>query len=255
MRTVMDTEDSKSLVNSVLRACRIVELIAADGPEVSLSQVAETAGLTRPTAHRLLATLTVAGWVRKSSTGRYALTGKLTGIGGAASRGAGLREIARPVVTALAQATGDTAYLLAPREGRALCVDRVEGPHPIRVHHVNVGDMLPLNAGAGPVTILAHRPDLLEHVALDDAARSRLIKRLAQVRTRGYVVSPDDLLPGVTAIGAPVMDSSGTVVAGLSVTGIKERLTGRHRTDAVQHVVTAAAELSQLLGHRPPDRV
>jgi DNA-binding IclR family transcriptional regulator len=128
----MDTEDSKSVVNSVLRACRLVELLAADGPEVSLSHAAEATDLTRPTAHRLLATLAVAGWVRR----------------------------------------------------------------------------------------------------------------------KGYVVSPDDLLPGVTAIGAPVRDASGLVVAGLSVTGTNDRLRGRHRTEVVAHVVAAADEISELLGHR-----
>jgi DNA-binding IclR family transcriptional regulator len=242
----MDNEDPKSLVNSVLRACRVVELLASDGPEVALSQAAEATGLTRPTAHRLLSTLVAAGWVRRTSTGRYALTGKLAGIGAAASQGASLKDVARPALEEVARVTGDTAYLIVANEDQALCIDRVEGPHPIRVHHVNVGDLLPLTSGAGPVAILASRPDLA--VALDLSAVQQ--ERLAEARERGYVVSPDDLLPGVTAIGAPVLDADGVAVAGLSVTGTNDRLRGRHRTQAVTAVVAAAARVSELLGHR-----
>jgi DNA-binding IclR family transcriptional regulator len=246
----MDTEDSKSLVNSVLRACRVVELLAADGPEVSLSATAEATGLTRPTAHRLLATLAAAGWVRRTSTGRYALTGKLAGIGAAASQGASLRDVARPALEHLAMATGDTAYLIAARDDQALCIDRVEGPHPIRVHHVNVGDLLPLTSGAGPVVILAFRPDLQSGVELT----APLTARLAAARQDGYVISPDDLLPGVTAIGAPVRDANGLTVAGVSVTGTNDRFRGRHRGEVTTQVVSAAAEISELLGHRAPAR-
>jgi DNA-binding IclR family transcriptional regulator len=242
----MDTEDSKGLVNSVLRACRVVELLATDGPEVSLSHAAEAADLTRPTAHRLLATLTAAGWVRRTSTGRYALTGKLAGVGAAASQGGALKDVAHPLVEQVALATGDTAYLIVTREDQALCIDRMEGPHPIRVHHVNIGDLLPLTAGAGPVVILAHRPDLQAGLQLSPAQK----ERLEEACRKGYVVSPDDLLPGVTAIGAPVRDAGGQVVAGLSVTGTNDRLRGRHRTEVITQLVAAADQISELLGHR-----
>jgi DNA-binding IclR family transcriptional regulator len=244
----MDNDDAKSLVNSVLRACRVVELLADDGPEVSLSQAADAAGLTRPTAHRLLATLAAAGWVRRTSTGRYALTGKLAVIGAAASQGASLREVAHPVLAGVALATGDTAYLIVARDDQALCIDRVEGPHPIRVHHVNVGDLLPLTAGAGPVVILASRPDLQAGLELTPTQ----LERLARASEQGYVISPDDLLPGVTAIGAPVVDASGQTIAGLSVTGTNDRLSGGHRDEVITEVVAAAARLSELLGHRAP---
>jgi DNA-binding IclR family transcriptional regulator len=230
----------------VLRAARLVEFLATDGPEVSLSQAAEAAGLTRPTAHRLLSTLATAGWIRRTATGRYALTGKLATIGAAAGQGSSLRDIAHPELERVAHTTGDTAYLIVARDDRALCIDRVEGPHPIRVHHVNVGDLLPLTSGAGPAVILANRPDLQAGLELSPAQE----ERLQEAREHGYVVSPDDLLAGVTAIGAPVLDASGLTIAGVSVTGTNDRLRGRHRTEAVAAVVAAAARVSELLGHR-----
>ena len=40
-----DAADSKSIVNSVLRACKILEMFAAEGSELSLSRIAEASSL------------------------------------------------------------------------------------------------------------------------------------------------------------------------------------------------------------------
>lgn len=251
LETAAKSNDAKSIVNSVLRACRVVELLAEEGPGVTLFRVAQATGLTRPTAHRLLATLEQAGWVSRTTSGQYALTTKMFLIGTAASSGTGLRQLASPALTALAMSTGDTAYLLVPYEGRALCIDRIEGPHPIRVHHVNVGDTLPLTSGAAPLAVLAFRPDMLDMLSVPAHQRARVRERIALAREQGYVVSPDDLLPGVTAIGAPVFDREGTAVAGISITGTNDRFSPE-RIDKLIHAVKAtAAEISALLGYRP----
>lgn len=246
-------EDPKSVVNSVLRACRVMELLAAEGPEVPLARVAEATNLSRPTAHRLLSTLLLAGWVRRSAAGRYALTMKVFTVGSAAPQGVSLRDLARPALRALAQETGDTAYLLVPYEGKALCVDRVEGPHPVRVHNVNVGDSVPLYSGAAPITILASRPELLEGdaAAKRAARRSAVEARLKMALTDGYVISPDDLLQGVTAVGAPITDGQSIVVGGVSVTGVNDRFDDEHTVAVVAALLRTAAEISRLLGYVP----
>lgn len=245
-----DAADSKSVVNSVLRACSILEMFASDGPELTLSRVAEANELSRPTAHRLLSTLMIAGWVRKTPSGRYALTMRMFTVGSTASASASLRDLAHPIVSALASTSGDTAYLLVPNEGQAVCLIRVDGPHPVRVHRVNVGDSIPLLSGAAPVVMVAFEPDLLVSRADRQAAkRSPLAERLAAARQDGYVVSPDDLIVGVTAVGAPVFDREGRVVAGVSVTGVNPRYNDSHSAAAVKLVLQAANEISGLLGH------
>ncbi len=250
----MVNRDRKSTVNSVLRACRILELFSTVSPELSLSEVAVRTGLSRPTAHRLLSTLELAGWVVRSSTGKYRITMRLFSIGASAWEIGSLREAARPVLRKLADLSANTAYLLVPYEGQALCAERVEAHHPIRVHSVSVGDRIPLWSGAAPTAMLAFRPDLLELALgsgeLDAAARARLEKRLSEARRNGVVISPDDLLPGVTAVGAPVFDASGNAVAGMSVAGVSEWV-APHLERVVELVVGAAAELSGLLGYNP----
>ena len=164
------SERSKSIVNSVLRACRILELLSREGPELSLAHIAEQEGLSRPTAHRLLSTLVEAGWVQRRAAGRYALTMRVFSVGAAAST-LPLTDIAKPIVSSLAQTTGDTAYLMVPSEGMALCVERIDGPYPVRVHRVGVGDLTPLLSGAAPIAMVAFQPDLLM-TAIDKRRKS-----------------------------------------------------------------------------------
>ena len=62
-------------------------------------------------------------------------------------------------------------------------------------------------------------------------------------------MSPDDLIVGVTAVGAPIFDHDGTVIAGIAVTGVNARYDDEHCAMAVKSVTDAARELSRLLGH------
>ena len=239
--------ERKSVVNSVLRACSIMELLARERGDVPLARVASETGLTRPTAHRILATLEIAGWVRKTPNGRYGLTVKVFTVGAAAPETATLRDVARPVLGRLAMETGDTAYLLVPHEGRAVCVERIEGPHPVRVHAVSLGGSIPLTAGGAPLAMLAFRPDLLDVVVPNPRARTHLRKRIQEVLGQGYAITKDDVIPGVSALGAPIVDAGDQVIAAISVTGTNDRFTGRELERRAVAVVGAAHEITDLL--------
>lgn len=227
-RTDRPKDDSKSIVNSVLRACALVDLMAASGSETALSHAADALALSRPTTHRLLNTLVRAGWVRRTESSTYALTSRLQGS--PVSPVPSLRELVRPVVQRLAETTGDTVYLFVPHEDRVLCLERLEGSYPVRVHTVNVGDLLPARLGAAPTAMALAREGTYE----------------------GYVVSRDNATPGVSAVGAAIFGTGGSLAAGISVTAVDARLAGEHLHDAVLQVRTAAAEISRLLGYAGP---
>lgn len=223
------SDDPKSIVNSVLRACALVDLMASTGPEIALSQAADALALSRPTTHRLLNTLVLAGWVRRTESSRYALTARV--LGSSVSPALALRELVRPVVRRLAEATGDTVYLFVPHEDRVLCLERWEGSYPVRVHNVNVGDLLPARLGAAPTAMALARSGDYE----------------------GHVVSRDNATAGVSAVGAAAFGPDGSVAAGISVTAVDARLAGEHLAEAVTHVRAAAAEISRLLGYAADD--
>ena len=44
-------------------------------------------------------------------------------------------------------------------------------------------------------------------------------RTLAEIREAGYVVSDEDVVPGVASLGAPLRDHDGEVVAAISIAG------------------------------------
>ena len=71
--TAAQTERDPYLVETVWRACDILETFSSDGELLRLSKVAERAGLSRPTAFRLLHTLERRGLVERVGRNEYRL--------------------------------------------------------------------------------------------------------------------------------------------------------------------------------------
>src|SRR3982074_2602607 len=100
-----------SLIQSVDRAITILEVLAADGA-LTGADVARALGVHRSTALRLLGTLERRGLVeRDARTAKYHLGRRLPQLASLVSGDFDLRNLARPVCEALAEALGETVTL------------------------------------------------------------------------------------------------------------------------------------------------
>ena len=64
------SERNGPVVESVLRAVRLLECFRTGEPELSLSELVRRSGYSKSTAHRLLSTLQVAGWLERADPPR-----------------------------------------------------------------------------------------------------------------------------------------------------------------------------------------
>lgn len=248
--------DQRNYVGSLLKACRLLGYFSHEQPELTLAILAERSGLNKTTVHRLLTTLVMAGWLTRGEGNTYRLTMRVFQIGSIALAGTNLPTEAKPFLRQLAERFGDTAYLMVPSGTVAVCIDSVTGDSPVRVNAVSIGTSLPLHAAAGPITMLAYRPDLLEAVLESPLAsftehtattRADLEGRLAVIRENGYGESDRDYLAQVAAVAAPVFDSSGSLIATLSLGGTADSILGTRRDEIVAAVVEGAQGLTARL--------
>jgi DNA-binding IclR family transcriptional regulator len=118
-----------------------------------------------------------------------------------------------------------------------------------------VGLDVPFHCSALGKVFLAHRVVTLPAGRLEQrtdrtiTTRDALAAELDQVRRRGFAVAAEELEPGLVAIAAPVRDSTGHVVAALSVSGPSVRLRPERIAQTARLTVGAARDLSATLGY------
>ena len=72
---------------------------------------------------------------------------------------------------------------------------------------------------------------------------------LTRVREQGYAVAMDELEAGFVAVGAPVSNHQGLVVAAISIGGPSIRLTAQRISDLAESVMQSAGRISRRLGY------
>lgn len=256
-----EPESKKDLVVTLLRGLRLLDCFAPGRPEMTLPELVEAGGYSKTATYRFLVTLVEAGWLERTSTAAFRLTLKAFQVGSITVDSLDVRREAVPIMSALAAETGDSVYLVVPDAERAVCLERIDGGDGPQLAILKVGGTQQLHLGAGPRALLAFREhDLLpvlmragleQPTAASLTDPAALTANLAEIRTRGYAVSRGDVTVGVGAVGGPVFDARGRVVAALSVGGLLERLPADREPLLAAQVLDACRALSTRLGYTP----
>lgn len=230
---------------SIYRSVTMLREIAAFQKGMRLVDIANAMGLERPTAHRIVKGLMSQGMVMQDPTTKcYRLGHVVYELGLAASPFFNLKEVCQPILGRLAERTGDSVYLVVRSGFDAVCLERLEGGYPIKARTMDVGTRRPLGIGAASVALLLGLSDAeIEQVIAINTPRmpafgmitgERLRNVIARSRKAGYAINEEDVLPGIAAIGAPILPRTGQPYAAVSIAGISSRLTGPRREELAQ---------------------
>lgn len=218
------------------RAVQLLKLLATAGKRgIPLTTLSASTGMANSTVHRLLSQLGAQGLVvQRDANKRYALGPLVFELGLAASLSFDPRERCAPFLRQLAEEVGDTVYLTVRSGSDAVCVDRHEGPSPIRVLTLDIGSRRPLGMGAGGLAILAYVQDgereeliqkLCERGSLHrQSTEEELRAAIRECRSNGFALIRNRVNLGVSAIGVPLLDSLDRPIAAVSVAAIDARM-------------------------------
>jgi DNA-binding IclR family transcriptional regulator len=242
-------------------ALDIIECLNLETKSYGASELAHKLGINRTRVFRILKTLESRGYVDYDPhTQAYRLGVKFLQIGENVRERLDLRREAEPVLVELARQTGDSAHLLILRGEHAITLDRRQGENRLQVASP-IGQSLPLYAGASPKILLAFLPEAERERIIRSAEfesftentitnADDLRRCLETIRREGYTVDEEDFERGVYAIGAPVRDGTGRVIAGISITTPETRYSSARRQELIALVVSAAQRLSEKLGYQ-----
>lgn len=237
MNSTDRNEEPKEVgVGSVSRLFAVLRTLgtAPDGGE-RVTQLAQQVGLSQPTTHRLLRSLMDEGMVEQDERSkRYRLSLEFFALAARSGNTGNLRDLVRPSMLRLSASLGDSLFLLARSGFDAICLDRSEGPYPIRTFTGDIGGRVALGVGQGSLAILAFLPaEERETVISYNLPRLKdfhlydevfLRSEVENVRRLGYAARNTGALPGMAGLAVPILNRDGHAVAALSVATISDRL-------------------------------
>lgn len=254
-------ENGMSQIQVIDRATSLLRALGETSAPMRLGALAEAAQLTPSTTRRILASLCENGLCQQGADGTYRLGLLLFELGTRVQAGFDLRERAHPALERLSALTHLTVFLCVRHEQRATAIERIDGRYAFSLA-LTVGGSLPLHVGAAPRALLAYdsEPEIRRY--LRDAAplerftdntlieAEEVLTDLRESRERGYVISDEDVTPGVAALGAPVF-GHGSVkpVAAISVAGLVTQVLADQRESLTKLLVETGGLISSELGH------
>jgi DNA-binding IclR family transcriptional regulator len=235
-----------------------------DAPEpIGVAELSRAMGLHKATVSRLLHTLAEEGYASvDQATGRYLPGLEAVRRMRASSVESVIIHKARPMMTTMREASGETVGLYVPVWPDRVCVDYVNSTSGLRRQH-QIGERWSLTAGAPGLAYLAFVDEdelartiearglsrLTEYSIVDVDAYKRALE---QVRRDGYAVSLSLTIDGMNGVAAPIFGSAARPVAIISVAGPSQRFDVaaiaafapllRQATRAVSHALGATGK-------------
>ena len=255
------TDAATQGTQALVRALRLLDIVAASRGPLRTATIAEQAGLSRATVHRMLGALAESGLLRHDAEGgTWRLGLKVFEMAHRVWDSLDIRGAAEPELARLAASCDETARLALLDGDGCLYVDQREAARPgVRLGN-GVGARIALHASAVGKVILAHLPPperrsrlaALQLTALTSATITdgpAFLRDLDLVKARGYAVSVEESTEGVAAVAAPVLNHLSEPIAAVCVIGPSFRLPLDRLHALGRDVIEAARRISGNAGH------
>ena len=221
-------------------------------PEQGITEIAERTDLKPSTVHRIVRALVASGFIeQREDTDNYRFGHAALVLGQSAREALGF-DLAMPILEQLGGETGESINMGVRDGNEVVVVLRVESVQPLRFDQP-AGSRLALHCSSMGKSLMAFGDDNIDELELTSvtpstiATKAALRRELDEIRERGYSFDFEESIPGVSCVGAPVLDSDGRAVAAIAVQAPTVRMT-RDRQEAIgRRLLSATAEVSQAM--------
>jgi IclR family acetate operon transcriptional repressor len=263
-RSLKLVQETSGSVQAIDRGLAVLGIIAAsDG--LTLTDLAQRAGLAPSTAHRILASLEAHQFVfHDEERGLWLIGVGAFQVGSAFLRNRRLAGIGRLVMHELMEETGETVNLGIEDSGEVVFISQVEAHSALRAFF-RAGSRAPIHASGVGKTLLAEMPEprvkeilykrgLPKFTERTLVAPADLFDELTVIARRGWAIDDEERNLGMRCVAAPVFNEYGEAIAGISVSGPTVRITPERASELGPLVRRAAEEITASIGGHAPRR-
>jgi IclR family transcriptional regulator, acetate operon repressor len=212
------------------RVLRLIEAVARFSEPARLADLAASAELSKPTAHRLLGILADEDWVVAHEGGRYAI-GPAARAVSAMVASANTQEGIGSVLADLQRRVGQTVHLGVRSGDRFVYVHKVEGgEQPFQMasrvggeqslHCTAIGKCILTDLDDAELAAFVERAGLEGRTSHTISSLDALVKDLDQIRARGYAIDEEENEANIRCIAAPIRRADGRVTAAVSISTV-----------------------------------
>ena len=247
-------------VSAISRVVMVLDTFSFEAPFLSLSEIAERAGIPMSSAHRIVSELVEHGLLERMPDRSYRVGNRLWEMGSRTPGALGLREIALPYLHAIQSRVRQHTQLLVRSGLDILVIERLSSRDAV-VNASIVGGRTPMQLSSSGIVFLANAeedlvPAILERglapitpfsLRTEDQLRDAVV--LAQ--NDGFAVSTGWIFEESRGIAVPVRGSQEVVVGTVSVVVPND---GTPVDDLVRLLRLAAEGISEALlrSYLPP---
>ena len=241
------------MMRSVQRILAVFECYTPRKTSLTIQEIADGIHLPKSTVFRIVQSLEKAGYLVRMEDLRYCLSFRFTRLAGLVKSTLDIREIARPIMSDLAERTRETVAIHTVMGRSRVCIDSMASQVSGLRYVAQPGEQIALQAGSASKLLLAFMqpsqlvPILPAVARITKRTQGELQAEFARIRSQGYSVSHGERLLGLSAISAPIMDIKEEVGYCLTVNGPTVRMQSQEK-EFVKLVKKAAADISRQFG-------
>jgi IclR family KDG regulon transcriptional repressor len=254
----------KRPVKSLIKALRILDTLGDHPGGLGITDLSGSLKTPKSTVHRLIATMEVAGYVVfEEPTSKYILGSRVARLGEQTNHQSSLLTFGVPALEQLTRVCHEASHLAILEGTEVVYISQEESKEPIRISFVR-GHRAPVHCTALGKVFLAELSDseimaLYKNKKMLDQLTPRtrtkiedLLPEIGAVRREGIAYDTEEYMPGLCCMAAPVRDFSSRIIAAMSLSMFKHKLTAARKAFLREALVRANGELSEKLGFVVP---
>jgi IclR family transcriptional regulator, KDG regulon repressor len=250
-------------VKSLTKALRILDTLGDSMDGAGITDLSDLLKTPKSTVHRLVSTLEAADYVAfDPATAKYCVGGRAARLGEQLNRQSPLLTFGAAMLEQLTKECHEASHLAILRGTEVVYISHEESKEPVRIsfgmghrapaHCTALGKVFLAGLSDSEIAMLYRNNTKLEKLTPQTiTSLDKLLVEIATVRREGLGEDNEEYTRGLRCLAAPIRDFSSRIVAAMSLSMFKHKLTAERRAVFKQALQKVTGEVSERLGYLP----